>query len=285
MASSSWELLHQAGAVAIVVFVVASTAAIGMGHSASQILVPFRNVRFVLFAFLANFVVVPFGSLGLATALHLDEPLAEGLLLLGAASGAPLLPNLVGLAKGDVPFAAGTMVLLTAGTLVYLPLLLPWLITGVVIDPLTVARPLLLFMLLPLAAGLALRALREPAATQLGPIIGKLSSACLVPLIGLIVALNIGKVVDIFGSRGILAAVLLAIFGLGVGWLLGGPGAGARRVLALSTGLRNFAVALVVASQSFEDPRVEIMVIVAAAVALMIVLPTCRIWSLRTAPG
>ena len=62
---------------------------------------------------------MPLASLGLAATLRLDEPLAEGLLLHGMASGAPLIPNLVGLAKGSLPLAVGIMILLTAGTLVY----------------------------------------------------------------------------------------------------------------------------------------------------------------------
>ena len=75
--------------------------------------------------------------------------------------------------------------------------------------------------------------------------------------------------------------VWCTILGVGVGWLVGGANADTRRVLALSTGTRNFTVALVVASQSFDDPRVEIMVIVAAVVGLLIVLPVCWVWGMR----
>ena len=92
---------------------------------------------------------------------------------------------------------------------------------------------------------------------------------------------NIDKVLHIFGSHGIMAGVLLTILGVGVGWLVGGANADARRVLALSTGTRNFTIALVLASRSFDDPRVEIMVIVAAVVGFLIVLPVCWVWRIR----
>ena len=101
----------------------------------------------------------------------------------------------------------------------------------------------------------------------------------LVPIVALILLLNIDKVLHIFGSHGIMAAVLLTILGVGVGWLVGGANADTRRVLALSTGTRNFTVALV--TQSFDDPRVEIMVIVAAVIGLLIVLPVCWVWGTR----
>ena len=83
---------------------------------------------------------MPLSSLGLAAALRLDEPLAEGLLLLGMASGARLIPNLVGLAKGSLPLAVGIMILLTAGTLVYLPLILPLFLPSVIVGSLSLAR-------------------------------------------------------------------------------------------------------------------------------------------------
>jgi hypothetical protein len=123
-----------------------------------------RRIRRLGLRLSANFVLMPLASLGLAAALRLDEPLAEGLLLLGMASGAPLIPNLVGLAKGSLPLAVGIMILLTAGTLVYLPLILPLFLPGVIVGSLSVARPLLLFMLLPLAIGVVLKAYREDLA-------------------------------------------------------------------------------------------------------------------------
>jgi BASS family bile acid:Na+ symporter len=46
--------------------------------------------------------------------------------------------------------------------------------------------------------------------------------------------------------------------------------------MALGTGQRNIAAALVVASQSFEDPKVVVMVIVVAIVGLIVLMPLSR---------
>jgi len=154
----------------------------------------------------------------LAAALRLDEPLADGLLLLGMASGAPLIPNLVGLAKGSLPLAVGIMILLTAGTPVYLPLILPLFLASVIVGSLSLARPLLLFMLLPLAIGIVLEAYREDLAALVKPLLDAISNVSLVPMVALILLLNIDKVLHIFGSHGIMAGVLLTILGVGVGW-------------------------------------------------------------------
>jgi len=60
------------------------------------------------------------------------------------------------------------------------------------------------------------------------------------------------------------------------GWLLGGGDRGIREVLALGTGSRNVAAALLVGAQNFQDGRVNVMVIVSAVVGLGILLPTAR---------
>jgi bile acid:Na+ symporter, BASS family len=154
------------------------------------------------------------------------------------------------------------MLLLTVGTICYLPLVLPFLLPEVTVDPAKIARSLSLLMLLPLAAGLALKAQYEDAAARIKPVLDWVTNASLVPLVLLVTAVNFDKILHVFGTRGILAGFLFIALGFGLGWMLGGPGTDTRRVLALATGQRNVAAALVFASQSFSDPRVIIMVIV-----------------------
>jgi BASS family bile acid:Na+ symporter len=57
----------------------------------------------------------------MAKVLWLDEPFGVGLLLLGCAAGVPFLPKLAQLAKGNLPFGVGAMVLLMVITVAYLP--------------------------------------------------------------------------------------------------------------------------------------------------------------------
>src|SRR6478609_6671521 len=160
-ASMLMQLLSKAAAVAMLSFVVSSMLAMGAGLTVSQISEPLRNVRLVVLALLANFVVMPLAALGLARVLWLEEPFGVGLLLLGCAAGAPFLPKLAELAKGNLAFAVGAMVLLMAVTVGYLPIVLPLLLPGVTVDPWRIARSLVLLMLLPVTAGLALKARHE----------------------------------------------------------------------------------------------------------------------------
>ena len=271
------DLLSKASTVAMLSFVVSSMLAMGVGLTVSEISKPLRNARLVVLALLANFVLIPVGALALAKALWLDEPFGVGLLVLGCAAGAPFLPKLAELAKGNLAFAVGAMVLLMVVTVGYLPIVLPLLLPGVTVDPWSIARSLILLMLLPLAAGLVLKARYGDLARRVKPVLDRFPTYQLSSLlISLITAANIDKVLQVFGTRGILAGLLFIAFGFGVGWLLGGPEADTKRVMALGTSQRNIAAALVVASQSFSDPKVVVMVIVVAIVGLIILMPLSR---------
>ena len=278
------ELLSKAATVAMLTFVVSSMLAMGAGLTVSQISDPLRNARLVMLALLANFVLMPLGALALAKVLWLDEPFGVGLLLLGCAAGAPFLPKLAELAKGNLAFAVGAMVLLMVVTVGYLPMVLPLLLPGVTVDPWQIARSLVLLMLLPLATGLALKARYGDLAARMKPALDWISNASLILLVSLITAANIDKVLQVFGTRGILAGLLFIALGLGTGWLLGGPNADTKRVMALGTGQRNIAAALVVASQSFSDPKVIVMVIVVAIVGLIILMPLSRAFATLIEP-
>jgi BASS family bile acid:Na+ symporter len=275
------ELMQKLVPVCMLGFVLSSMLSMGLGLTLGEIATPLRSVRRVVMSLLANFVLVPLVALGLAALLRLDEPFGVGLLLLGSAAGAPFLPKLTQLAKGNLAFAVGLMVLLMVITVGFLPLVLPLLLSGVSVDSAKIARSLFLLMLLPLAAALVVKARFPFAAARTRPILDRISNLSLILFTLLLITVNVNNVLAVFGTRAILAGLLFIIISFGIGWLLGGPEPDARRVVALGTAQRNIAAALVVAAQSFEDPKVVVMVIVVAIVGLLILMPLSR----RLAPA
>ena len=276
------ELMSKALPVSMLAFVISSMLAVGLSLTVAQIMAPLRNLRLVTLALLANFVLMPAACFAIEKLLRLDQSLAIGLLLLGTAAGAPFLPKLAQIAKGNLAFSVGLMVLLMVVTVGYMPLVLPLLLEGVSVDPLKIARSLVLLMLLPLAVGLAMKARFAVAAARVKPVFDLVSNLSLILLTILIWVVNFDKIIGIFGTRGILASVVFIVLGYGVGHLLGGPGLDTRRVLALGTAQRNIAAALLVGGQNFSDPQVVVMVIVVADVGLLILLPLARVLAKRS---
>ena len=276
------ELLTKAVPIAMLAFVVSSMLAVGLSLTIGQIVAPLRNGKLVFFALLANFVLMPATALGIARLLRLDQPLGVALLLLGAAAGAPFLPKLAGIAKGNLAFAVGLMVLLMVLTVAYMPLVLPLLLEGVSVDPMKIARSLVLLMMLPLGAGLAVNAWFRSIAEKMRAPLGRISTLSLAVLIVLMLVTNFQNLVSLFGTRGILASILFLFVGAGIGWLLGGTGSGTKGVLALATAQRNIAAALVVGGKDF-DPKVLVMIVVVAVVGLLVLMPLARVLGSRSA--
>ena len=270
------EILQKLTSVAMLTFVLSSMLAMGLSLRISEIIHPLRSPRLVALSLVANFIVMPVAALALAKLLLLQQPFGVGLLVLGSAAGAPFLPKLAQIAKGNLAFAVGLMVMLMVITVGYLPLVLPLLLPGVTVNPAKIAASLFLLMLLPLGIALAINARSPNFAARVRPTLNKVSSLSLMLLILLLVVTNINSVLAVFGTRAILAGLIFIFLGYLVGWLLGGPGADTRPVLGLGTAQRNIAAALVVASQSFTDPKVVVMVVIVAIVGLLILFPLSR---------
>ena len=273
------QLLIAGANLSVVVFVVSSTLGVGLRLTIGQIAAPLRNGRLVALSLLANFVLTPLAAILLANVLGLDEPLRVGLLLCGVAAGAPFLIKLAELSKGNMAFAVGLMVVLMVITVGYMPVVLPALLEGVSVDSGRIAQSLIVLMLIPLAIGLLVRAKLESIAARLSPAVGAISGISMILVVTLTTAGHFRSVLAVLGTFGILAAILFTAVCVGIGWLLGGPGADTRGVLALGTAQRNTAAALVVAGQNFEDPNVVVMITVVMIVSFAMLMPIARVFA------
>jgi BASS family bile acid:Na+ symporter len=279
------EYLEPLSRLAVLAFVVACMVAAGLGLTARAVAAPFRRSRLVLLALVANFVIAPVVAVGLTRLVPLAEPYAVGLLLLGGAAGAPFLPKLAEAAKGDVAFSVGLMLLLTVGSVAFMPLVLPLLIPGLEADPWPILRPLLVTMLLPLAGGMAVRAKWPVTAEVLRPAVGVVSNISLLIALALLIGLNFKAMLGTFGTGAVAVAVVFVAATFAAGYAVGGPAPATRSVLGLGTGQRNVAAALVVATQNFPDPGVVVMLLVSTLAGLVVLLAAARWCARAAAPG
>jgi BASS family bile acid:Na+ symporter len=247
--------------------------AMGLSLTIKQIMDPLRDVRIVLLALLANFLLVPGLAYLITAVIPLDDGLKTGLIIAGAAAGAPFLPKLVQVAKGNAAFSVGLMTLLMVVTVIYLPVMLPVLLPGASVSPWDIAQSLIFSMLLPLGIGLFIKARYEEIAESLQPHMSQISSLAIVLMLVTILVLQFSTIVGTIGSGGLLAALLFLLGALLIGLLLGGREGSMRSVMALGTAQRNLAAAMLVAAQNFSnDPNVLVMVMLIGILGLILLM-------------
>ena len=261
------------GTLGVLIFVITSMLGMGFSLTISQIMAPLKNRKLIIASLVANFVLVPILALLIVRIIPLSEGLQIGLILVGFAAGAPFLPKLVQLAKGDMAFTAGLMVLLMVITIAYLPIVLPFVLTGVQVNPWEIARSLIVLMLIPLAVALFIRARYEEVAKGLIPTMAMAANLSLAALfIGYFVGYS-DVTYGVLGTGGILISVLLVVGAVVIGYLLGGTDKNNKTVLALGTGQRNLAAAFAIASGNFAaNPEVMIEIMDVAVIGFIILM-------------
>jgi predicted Na+-dependent transporter len=247
---------------------------VGFSYTVKEIIEPLRNIRGVLVALLANFILVPLLAFAVTRLLTLDPAMEIGLILVSTAAGAPFLIKLTQMADGDLAFAAGLLVLLLVVTMAYMPIVVPLIAPEAAVSAISIAMPLVLTMLLPLGVGLIVDAWNEPLTERLLPFMNKASSFALVLLVASTFLLNFQSILGVFGTGAILGALVVIAGAFGLGYLLGGPSISKREVMGLATAQRNIGAVTVVATQAFDDANVVVMVVITSIVSMVLLFPT-----------
>jgi BASS family bile acid:Na+ symporter len=266
------EILETLAMLSVLVFVISSMLSMGLSLTMKQIVDPLKDAKLVILALVANFILVPLVAYAITLILPLSESVSIGLILLSTAAGAPFLPKLVEVAKGNTAFSVGLMVLLMVVTIIYLPLVLPLLLSGVEVNPWDIAKSLIIMMLIPLAVGLFIRARYEDSAAKLLPTFAMASNIGILVLMVLGLVLNFSSMIALVGTLGILAAIIFLVLSLVIGYLLGGSDAGIKSVMGLGTAQRNISAALVVAAQNFDSDVITYLMVV-AIIGFVILFP------------
>jgi BASS family bile acid:Na+ symporter len=180
--------------------------------------------------------------------LPLEQPYVVVVLLASLAPCAPFLQQMVGKARGDMGFAGALIPLVAVGTVVLMPLMAPLLIKGVTISTSSLAKPLLLTILLPLIVGAAIRHSADTAATRMFPAVkGFAQVTTLLTIVWCLVIYGRGML----NTAGEFALLSMTLFMVGMGlvtYLFGfGMKQNQRSVMALGMGTRNVAAVLAAA--------------------------------------
>jgi BASS family bile acid:Na+ symporter len=233
-----------------------------------------RPVLLVFLGLFANYVLVPAVTLGLLYLFQADPMVSAGFFILAVCPGAPIGPPVTGIAKGNVPWAIGMMVIL-AGLSVFLsPALLSVLLAWTApasdlrIDYFAILRTLLVAQMFPLAVGLSIHHWAPKLTQWIDKPLSLLANVLLLVLVGLIVATQYETLAAI-RLRGWTGMSLLLLASLAIGWLCGGPDVAIRKALAVTTAARNAAVGLVIVTSNFAGTPAVTAVVAYALVSIL----------------
>jgi bile acid:Na+ symporter, BASS family len=266
-------LLH----LAIVTSIMLVVAGLGLHARWHDALYLFRQPRLLARSLLSMNVVMPLVAMGLVVAFDLPLAVKIALVALAISPVPPLLPNKEATAGGRVSYAIGLLVALALFSIVVVPITVSWFASvfdrSGHIAPAQVAKVVLSSILVPLAAGIAVRHFFPALASKLARPVSIVGMVLLV-LSGLpLLFAAWPAALALIGSGTVLVFAAMAVIGLAVGHALGGPDPSTRTVLALSTTSRHPAVALSVALGSGADKMqalaaVLLYVIIAALISV-----------------
>ncbi|MCG8423441.1 MAG: bile acid:sodium symporter [Proteobacteria bacterium] len=236
--------------------VVSFMLGVGMNVSALAVIQAIRRTSLLLRSLLLNIVLVPILVVGIAILFGVAPEFTLAMIISAAAPGAPLGPPLSMMARGDVPFATGLMVVLAGLSVVTTPLICRATMMTIAGDVeldfavLAAMQILLTSMLIPLGGGFLVQALLPRVSQRLAKPLRLIANTLLLATIILIVVDQL-HILTALGWQVLLAMLLGVALPLLLGYWMGGPEGATRRTLAVTTGVRNTALALLIAATSF----------------------------------
>jgi BASS family bile acid:Na+ symporter len=229
--------------------------AVGLRLTWDEVKAALARCRFTWIV-LANFLIVPGLTVAAARSFGVKHDTAIAMVLLAAAPFAPVVPIFARMARADLALAAG----LTAVFPLISVLLVPLAAQGALrllanadnlhFNMLASLAVLAATITLPLAAGVFVQHRAPGLARRLLRPMEIISEAAGALSLAFVAVTEFGSIRDL-GWPAWLAMGIVSELSMLLGWMLGGPGHHARRVVAFGTANRNIALALLVAVQSF----------------------------------
>ena len=261
------------------VFIISTMLNVGLTQKPSAIAEHLKNWSFVIKMLLANFVFAPLLMIiGLYFA-PLDPALKAGLLIFSLGAGAPLLIKLTQTAEHEIALGAAVMMLLTVVTVVYMPIVLPLVLTGVSVDALGVAKSLLLQLILPIGVGMLAAHFIPGLVKKVQPWVGRLGSIALYALIVVTLVGYYPNLLDIIGKGAFLIGLAFVGAAFGLGYLAGAGKDHLEDIGGLGTAQRNTAAGVIIALENFSNPNVLVMLTLANMLGIVMLLFIAKLLS------
>ena len=255
---------------------------VGLRLTIGQVVESLRKCRLSL-VLLANFVAVPLLVVLLIHLFQLKRELAIGMILLGAAPFAPVVPVFAKMARADLALAAGLTSLIAFLSAFLTPLVSLWALrisSGAVALEFNVPGLLLILMATitgPLCLGVAINHFAPRFKQRILRPVEILSEATGALSLTVVTVTEFRSILAT-GWVPLLAMSISSELSLALGYVLGGKERASRRVIALGTSNRNIALALLLAIQSFARTDVVPAVVANGLVLILLGLLHVAFW-------
>ena len=261
------------------VFVICTMLNVGLTQKPAAIAEHLKNWPFDLKMLAANFIFAPLLMIGALYFAPFSPALKAGLLIFSLGAGAPFLIKLTQTSEHDLALGAAVMMLLMIVTVIYMPLVLPLVLSGVSVNALAIARALLLQMLLPIGVGMLAALVLPDLSKKLQPLVGGLGNLA---MYAMVVATLVGyfpNLLQIIGTGAFLVGLVFVAAAFGLGYLAGFGKDHLEDVGGLGTAQRNTAAGVIIAIQNFSDPNVFVMLTLANILGIVMLMILARFLS------
>jgi BASS family bile acid:Na+ symporter len=252
------------------VFLFASMLSIGMQTRTGDIRSVMASRGVLSRLLLANFVIMPFMFILLARILPLSTEAAAAFILLGCSPGGISAVQFTSKIKESLPLAAGSAFVLSFLAAFISPLMVQVFLPGEIHVVIPYGRVLLFvisLLLLPLVIGILLNQAAPKAAKVLTKPFALIGTVAFIVVVVLIMGQR-KEAMNAIGTEVVLFMLLLILLSMVAGWFMGGSERESRQIFATTGSMRNAALCLVIALESFPDPQYYVPLV--AFSALMI---------------
>ena len=278
--------------IVLVVFIVATMLSAGFNTTFEQLTTVFRRWQLVVAVVVVGFVIRPLVGWGTAEVFSLATPAFIAMVLLWSCPGAPFGTKLVMTAKANVQTGAVLQVAMAAiGSITFAPTANAIISAADLGDDISLpvgdlVRTVAFLQLVPFAVGLLMRHWAEEQALEWDPIATKVAGLTFnVVLVGAVLG-SWETLVDLVGSRVLLAAIVAAVVMVLIGYYVSVGDVRTRRATALIQPCSNSGPAFAAVGIAFDnDP--EILGAITAILVLQIVvgLVVASYWAKDAAPS
>jgi len=249
----------------------------GLKATPDDLLYVLRRPGLLARSLIAVFLIMPLVAVALSRWFDFPRVVEIDLIALALSPTPPLLPGREARSGGHQSYGLGLMALCALLSIALVPLSLTFVgaFFGLPfrMSPGAVAAIVSKAVLLPLAAGVLVRALAPAFAARLERPVALLAMILMPLAIVAVLIATAPAMWRLVGSGTILAILMFLVAGFAAGHVLGGPDPDHSVVLALSTACRHPATALSIASLNYPDERFGPTILLYVLFGLVVGIP------------